>query len=408
MRILIVNTRHYPGGGDSTYAFNLAELLRANDHDVSFFAMQAGNNLPDKNSDLFVSEIDYREMNRRKSPLTAVQVAWRSIYSVEARRKFSALLERVKPDIVHLQNIHAHITPSVIFEAKKRNIPVAWTLHDYKLVCPNSHFLIDQTGEICEACRGGQFWQATHRRCKKGSLLASGMASLEAYVHQWMRVSANVNVFLCPSAFLRSRLLVNGFAENKTLHLPLFLPGGLFEPSVEEDGYFLFLGKLEGIKGIYPLIEAARLAPQIRVILAGRAEESLLQRIPDLLPSNVRYVGFKSGEELSSLRRRARAFVLPSLWYENQPFSILEAFALGKPVIASDLGGMRELVGDDERGLLTPAGEPDALASAMIRLHENPADAHQAGARAYQYVLENHSAQKHYQGLLAIYQDILG
>ena len=148
MKVLIANTRHYYGGGDSTYAFNLAKLFRVNGHEVNFFAMQGENNLADPNEDLFVPFIDFRQLNQEKSIANGLKVLGRVIYSREARQKFSALLDRVKPDIVHLQNIHAHITPSIIFEAKRRGLPVVWTLHDYKLICPNSHLLIDATGQI--------------------------------------------------------------------------------------------------------------------------------------------------------------------------------------------------------------------------------------------------------------------
>jgi len=382
-------------------------LLRANGHEVSFFAMQGLNNLPDPNSDLFVSYIDYRELNRRKNPVTAAQVMTRSIYSKEARQKFARMVERVKPDVVHLQNIHAHLTPSIIFEAKRRGLPTVWTLHDYKLVCPNSHFLIDQTGEICEACRGGQFWQAARKRCKKGSLLASGMASLEAYAHQMMNVRGKVDAFLCPSSFLRTKLLENGFDAAKTHHLPLFLPQDAFAYTPEDEGYLLFLAKLEPLKGIFPLLDAARRVPHVNVVLAGRVDEPLQSQLPTLLPSNVTYAGFKGGQELADLRRGARALVLPSLWYENQPLSILEAFALGKPVIASDLGGMRELVGENERGLLTAMGEPDALADAMNWMVDHPSDARVIGRRAFQYAKENHSPEKHYRQLMDIYQDVI-
>jgi len=406
LRILIVNTRHYLGGGDSTYAFNLAELLRSHGHQVNFFAMQGPNNLPDENSDLFVSYIDYREMSQRKNPLTAAQVASRSIYSVEARHKFSKLLDRIQPDIIHVQNIHTHITPSVIFEAKKRGIPLVWTLHDYKLVCPNSHFLIDKTSEICEACRGGHFWQATRKRCKKDSVLASGMASLEAYGHRLMGIRGMVDAFLCPSAFLRGKLLENGYDECKAHHIPLFLPKISVVQNMNDDGYLLFLGKLEPLKGIYQLIEAAHQAPTVQIVLAGRAEAPLLSQLPELLPPNVNYAGFKSGAELFALQHSARAFVLPSQWYENQPFSILEAFAFGKPVIVSDLGGMRELVGDNERGLLVPAGDVDGLAGALDWISTHKSEVQEMGKAAQVYARTMHSAEAHYQALMKIYSRV--
>jgi glycosyltransferase involved in cell wall biosynthesis len=408
MRIVLVNTRHFRGGGDSTYTFNLAELLQSKGHEVAFFAMQDPRNLPDPNADLFVSHIDFRDLNKRKNLITGLQVLRRFIYSTEARWKFRLLLDRFSPDIVHLQNIHAHITPSVIFEAKRRGLAVVWTLHDYKLICPNSHFLIDATGQICEACGKGAYYQPVLKRCKKGSLLASGMAALEAYAHRLMRVCDRVDAFLAPSAFLRNKLLDRGFPPEKVYHLPLFLPSELFHDNDNNEGYLLFLGKLEPIKGIYPLLEACRSIPEIRLILAGRVEEPLASALPGLLPPNAQYVGLMHGEELRQLLYNSVAVVLPSLGFENQPFSILEAFACGKPVIASDLGGMTELVVNRERGLLVPPGNVEALAKAMRWIVGHPTEAHDMGQNAYNYVAKTHQAEHHYQDLIRIYDLVCG
>lgn len=404
MRILIVNTRHYYGGGDSTYTFNLANLLRQNGDEVTFFAMQDERNLPDPNSDLFVSHIDYRQLNQNKNPLTVTKVLTRSIYSTEAREKFSKLLDRVQPDIVHLQNIHAHITPSIIFEAKKRGLPVVWTLHDYKLVCPNAHFLIDTSGTICEACRGGRYYQAVLKRCKKGSHLASLMASIEAYAHQVMGIRGLVDLFLAPSAFLRNKLIENGFPPEKVVHMPLFLRKDQFEDNGKDEGYLLFLGKIDSIKGIEVLAEAARRAPEVEVLLAGRADDQKAENMLANLPPNAHYLGMKSGQELKDLLHGARTLVLPSLWYENQPFVILEAFAAGKPVIASNLGGMKELVKDRERGLLVEPRDPESLSIAMKWVVDHPTESRNLGHNAFQYVISNHSPEIHYEKLEAIYR----
>lgn len=406
MRVLIVNTRHYAGGGDSTYAFNLADMLRANGHTVSFFAMQGPRNVADSNADLFVSAIDFRALNQNKTPLSALRVLTRSVYSLEARQKFARMLVRVNPDIVHVQNIHAHITPSVILESVHRSIPVVWTLHDYKLLCPNSHFIREPGGEICEECRGKVFIQAARRRCKKGSLQASSMAAIEAYTHRIMRVNDRVSAFLCPSGFLRDKLIQYGFDMGKTVHLPLPLPKDSFHPGTASDGAILFLGRLEPRKGIYSLLEAARLAPRVKIILAGHVEEPLKSRLPDLLPPNVVYAGFQSGPDLLQLQRESSALVFPSIWYENQPMSILETFALGKPVIASDLGGMRELIGAEERGKLVPAGDAHALAEALIWLTEHPQDARRMGENAYQYATQYHSPESHYERVMRIYAKV--
>ena len=144
-----------------------------------------------------------------------------------------------------------------------------------------------------------------------------------------------------------------------------FFPQKNFWEGEQDQGYLLFLGRLEAIKGIDVLIEAARRAKDVPLLIAGSVDEPLASRLPEILPENAKYVGLKHGQELADLTRNALAVVLPSIWYENQPFSILEAFASGKPVIASELGGMMELVAHRERGLLVKPGDPGALADAM-------------------------------------------
>lgn len=408
MKILLVNTRHFRGGGDSTYSFNLASLLKKKGRQTCFFAMQDERNLPDRNSDLFVSHIDFRQLNRNWNLGLAFTVLMRSVYSAEAKVKFSRLLERERPDLVHLQNIHAHITPSVIFEAAKRSLPVVWTLHDYKLVCPNSHFLIDKTGEICEACNNGTYYQSVLKYCKKGSLSASLMAAIEAYGHSAMRVKDRVGLFLSPSVFLKNKLCNHGFSPPKVSHLPLFLPPEMFTNGARaEQKYMLFMGKLDLIKGILPLLDACRKVAHVKLVLAGPADHKMLAQLPVLLPDNATYVGMKHGGELRTLLLRARAVILPSLCYENQPFSITEAFAAGKPVIASDLGGMTELVKHGERGLLVPPGDVDALAAAMDWMVGNPGEAREMGERAREYAHREHSADVHYERLMHIYAQVM-
>ncbi len=407
MNILIVNTRFYPGGGDITYTLNLAGLLREHHHQVAFFAMQDPRNLPDPNAGLFVSHIDFRELNGNKNPLSALKVFYRVIYSIEARQKFRQLIDRFQPDLIHLNNIHSHISPSIIFEAQQWRIPMVWTVHDYRIVCPNSHFLNDRTGEICEACRGRRYFRAMGKRCKKGSLLASALAAAEAYAYQWMRINNRVDAFLSPSSFLRDKLIEYGFSKEKIYHLPLFVNQKDFRSSPSGGDYLFFMGGLEQIKGIYVLLEACRLAPSAQVILAGSGDEPFASQVKASGLKNIEYVGLKHGQDLFDLIDHSLAVVVPSIWYENQPFSILEAFSAGKPVIASNIGGMVEMVSHKERGLLVEPGSSASLAQAFEWAFSNRLKMAEMGSIARQYVLECHSREAHYASLSAIYKKVL-
>jgi glycosyltransferase involved in cell wall biosynthesis len=406
MRILIVNTRHFYGGGDSTYSFNLADLLSKRGHEIAFFAMQDERNLADPNAGLFVSHIDYSKLNQHKNLVNGLKVLTRTIYSPEARRNFATLIDRYSPDMIHLHNFLGHITISILFEARKRNLPVVWTLHDYYLACPNALFLIDRTGEICEACKAGHFYHAILRQCKKDSWLASAMAAFVAYYNRWMGILKQVDAFLSPSYFLKNKLIEHGIDQNLIHHHPLFVPDGHFWEGDSNLGYILFLGKIELCKGIEVLIEAANKVKNVPILIAGRIGESFTSRLPGILPSNTQYVGVKHGQELSELTHNAQAIVLPSICYENQPFSILEAFASGKPVIASDLGGMKELVVHNERGLLVKPNDPSALAESLYWAFTHKVEMKEMGIKARQYALENHNQEKHYQTLMNIYSKV--
>ncbi len=406
MKTILVNTYLSPGGGDTAYIFNLSDLLQSREDEVAFFAMVNGHNRPDPNADLFVSHIDFRELSRQRNPVAGLRVMSRAIYSVEARGKFEKLLCRFEPDTIHVQNIHAHITPSVVFEARKHGLPVVWTLHDHKLICPNTHFMIDATGEICEACGKRAYYHAILGRCKKGSVLASAMASLEAYAHWFMRVRDKVDAFISPSQFLRNKLIDRGFRPEKVHHLPMFVPDICFRRGNGRGEHFLFLGKIDPIKGVKAMTEACRSVPDASLIIAGNGDGEYAAQCRCEAPLNAAFVGFKTGRELHQLRDGARAIVLPSLCYENQPLAILEAFAASKPVIASNLGGMTELVKHGERGLLVPPGDAEALADAMRWMMSHPKEAREMGRNAYEYAREVHSAERHYDGLMAIYRKV--
>ncbi len=404
MRILIANTRHYRRGGDSTYTFALADALRSANHEVGFFAMAGSRNEPDPNDDLFVSYIDFRELNRRKSLTAGLSVLRRSIFSSEAEKKFTRLVDRFKPDVVHLQNIHAHLTPSIVFAASRLGVPVVWTLHDYKLMCPNSHFRVDESGALCEACRPGQYHWALVKRCKKDSLLASGMAAVEAYAHWARGLRSRVHSFLSPSRFLAGKLLEHGWPSDSVRHVPNFIACDTAPPLRGNGRHFLFVGKLESLKGIDILLDAAEHVQGAEILLVGECDDPGLRDRIGRLPKNVRYLGAKTREEIAELLSDARALVLPSVCYENQPMVILEAFAAGVPAIGSRLGGIPELVEDQQRGLLVEAGSAVDLARAIKELHREPARARAFGQAARDYVIRNHSVAGHITAVAEIYQ----
>ena len=409
MKVLLIQTFHYRRGGDCTYTFSLADLLRARGHEVSFFAMHHPKNLPCDQERYFVEHIDFAAVARRKSLRNGARVLSRSIYSFSARRRLAELLRQVRPDIAHLQNIHTHLTPSVLHALRDAGVPAVWTLHDYKLICPNTHLL--SHGRICEACKGNRFYSCVVKRCKKGSYAASLVAALEAGAHRFLDLPSLVSRLIAPSEFLRDKFVEFGWPKDRFAHVRNFLlREQLAEAGGEDGGYALYLGQLERWKGVHTLLAACERLPQLRLVLAGDGSEraNLERTVAERRLSGVSFAGHLDGGRLHDVLRGASFVVVPSEWYENYPYSVMEAMAAGKPVIASRIGGLPELVEDGETGFLVAPGDAAMLGDTLDRLASDPLVRRRLGESGRVRALEWFSPDRHYESLARFYDDARG
>ena len=250
MKILLVNKYFNMHGGSETYFFGLAELLRQAGHEVIFFAMQDEKNLPCEQSAYFVSNVEF---NGELTATQKLKAAFRMVYSFEAKKKISALIEKEKPDIIHINLFHRVLTASIVDAAKKHGIPVVLTMHDLNCVCPN-HVMLDH-GKICEACLHGNYWNCVKRVCFKDSRAKCLMAAIESDFNK-----------------------------------------------------------------------------------------------------------------RSGLYRKIDLFITPSEWYEASGYTACEAQAMGKPVVATNAGGLPENIVDGETGFISPMKDEAALADAIGRV----------------------------------------
>jgi len=402
MKILQVNKFFFLKGGAEKYFFELSELLVSKGHEVIPFSMEHAANFPSPYSRYFVSHV---EMNGSGPPSRKLGVAARVVYSGESRRKLRALLGSVRPDVAHLHNIAHQISPSIIGTLKKSGVPVVQTLHDYKLACPA--YLMLTGGKVCEACVSGNLCNVVLKRCVRGSALASLVSFVEAAVHRAARTFSAVDAFLCPSSFLRGVMRRAGIPESKLFHVPLFLAAETYAPSYTRSDYFVYVGRLSEEKGVAHLLEAKRRVPRMRLVVAG--EGGLLAGLRDLASrdAGVSFTGFLPGQELAGVWRNAAFTVVPSVCYENFPYAVLESFAYGKPVVASRIGGIPELVRDGENGFLVEPGDPEGLADRIDWLASNPAEAARMGRAARKEVEEVYSAETHYASVMGHYERIL-
>ena len=423
MKILLVNKFHYRKGGAETYYLTVGSELERMGHEVAYFSMKHPNNLPCKWDKYFVTQ---REYNDVKNPLSAVRDGIALIYSPEAKRNFQALCEVFRPDVVHLNNVHRQITLSILDAPylKEHHVPVFYTAHDYVTVCPG-YLMLDGEGRVCDAClEDGKYRHCIENRCVKGSRAKSALAALEASFNSSHRSNERIDRVIAPSRFMRSKLIEGGWPEGKVEALQNFADDAILarasgvadDVTDRESPYLLFFGRLSAEKGVDVLLRAfdaaaPSLPRDMRLIVVGDGPDAAEFR--DLAVSldsapRIEFAGYQTGDALQTYVERASLAIASSRWRENMPYSIVEAFAAGTPVVGTRIGGIPELVTDGVTGFACEPGDVATMADAMVRGAEAFLDAPvyvrmQESCRAY--VRENCSRDKFMDQLVKLYEE---
>lgn len=399
MRILQVNKFFYRRGGAETHFFNLSKLLVEHGHEVIHFSMEHPLNEPSPYSQYFVSEFDFRKLGL----FGAWRAAKRVIYSREAARKLEKLIKDTKPKVAHLHNIYEHLSPSILEVLKKHKIPVVMTLHDYKLICPN--YQLYTQGAICERCKRHKYYNAILHRCIFNKVIPSIGSAVELSLHKfWQIYEKNVDVFVSPSWFLKNKLSDWGEDINVEV-LPNFVQAK--ETKTTLGDYLLYFGRLSKEKGLLTLLQAMKQLPEVKLKIVGDGlQKAELSRLMYRY-KNVELMGYKSARELAPILANCRAVVVPSEWYENYPMSLVEAQTLGKPAIATEIGGLPELVKNNFSGLLYQPGDVNDLAHRIKLLWSDDALVKRLGANAKKQAKETNNPEAYYQNILSIYQKLL-
>ncbi len=370
MKILMVNKFLYPNGGSETYIFKLGEQLQKTGHEVQYFGMEHEGRIVGNHAEVYTSDMDFHTGGLRK-----LFYPFRIIYSAEAKKKMCLVLEDFQPDVVHLNNINFQLTPSVIYAVRAyerkygRHVRIVYTAHDYQWVCPNHMMRIPASGEICFACRGGDYRQCSKNRCIHNSRIKSLLGTIEAGYYARRKTYGMVDVILCPSGFMKKQLDTDPLLSDKTVMMHNFIEkdAGGQNDCVKKD-YVVYFGRFSEEKGTRTLLEACMALPEIRFVFAGTGPlEEEVNKV-----SNVENRGFVTGEALRKLISEARFSVYPSEWYENCPFSVMESQMYGTPVLVSDLGGAPELVQPGVTGDMFRGGDAQELTEHIRAMWNDP------------------------------------
>lgn len=363
MKVLIVNKFLYPNGGSETYIFKIGKQLAENGHEVQYFGMEHEGRIVGNRVESYTSSMDFHT-----GKLGKLLYPFKIIYSLEARRKLRPVLEDFAPDVVHLNNFNFQLTPSILYEIERyerksgKQIRIIYTAHDYQLVCPNHLLLRSLEYEPCERCLQNGFQECIRGRCIHGSRIKSILGYMEGTLYKKLHTYRKLDAVICPSRFLRDRLAQYEDLRDKLLVMHNFVDKEDMQeegdPQKETSGgYILYFGRFCQEKGVKTLLQVCRSLPQIPFVFAGSGPmEEEVNAV-----KNVENRGFVSGEALYRLIAEAAFCVVPSEWYENCPFSVMESQIYGTPVLASAIGGIPELIKDGETGELFTPGNVDEL-----------------------------------------------
>jgi glycosyltransferase involved in cell wall biosynthesis len=403
--LLSINNYHYRRGGAEVVYLEQNRLFEEIGWQVIPFAMQHPKNIASEWSEYFVDEIEFG--NNYSFPQKIVN-ALKISHSFEAQRKISRLVRMVNPTIAHAHNVYHHISPSIFSSLKSAGVPTVLTLHDLKIACP-AYKMLTHDG-ICERCQGGNLVNIIRHRCIKDSLAISSAVFLESTVQRLIgSYRQNVDKFVVPSQFYIEKFVAWGWDRSRFSYIPNFVDSTQLRPDGAPGRSFLYIGRLGSEKGLATLVRAAALSKQEVVVVGTGPEEEALKQLVLQLNAPVTFLGYKSGDALFDCIRQARAVVLPSEWYENAPMSVLEAYALQRPVIGADIGGIPELIRREQTGDCFPSGDADGLASLLLKYSSfSDKKILELGLNGRRWVETDFTPQVYRQRLLSLYDDLLG
>lgn len=407
MKILQVQRFFYLRGGSSRYFFEVSRLLKKYGHNVGFFSMDHYRNKKSIWSKFFVSNVSFRDT----SLIGRFRYLERMFIGIEAMHKISEILDYFKPDIVHLHDIYHHIPLTIIWEIKRRGVPVIQTVGDYHLIAPN--YFMFHRGRICESTGKRRYYRAVFHRCVKHSFIATLVEIAEKYFHRILKLDEQtLDKIVAPSNFVKKKLIEAGIPQHKiTLisHLPRFHKTTIVKPTETIGKYILYFGRLSEEKGIETLIRGVSCLPKIKLKIVGEGplREHLEKITASMHLKNVEFIGFLEQNQLARVISNCRFTVLPSMWNEVFGLSIVESFRHGKPVIGSRIGAIPELIIPGRNGLLFEPGNIKDCTEKIGQLWNDQGLCRNLGLLAQLDAVKFYDSEKHYAKLMAVYRQVI-
>ncbi|MDA8745626.1 glycosyltransferase [Rubripirellula amarantea] len=383
MRILIAHNSHKIAGGEQrVFESETAQLEKAG-HEV----------------------IRFNPHNDEVDGLNGLTLASKTIWNRSSARDLSKLVQTHRPDVAHFHNIVPLISPSVFSVAAKHSVPIVWTLHNYRLICPGMLLLRDS--KPCELCVSRSVkTPAVIHKCYRNSRTATSAVTTMLTVHQMIGTWDHIACFVAPSNFAKEKFVQGGLPRDRIVTKSNFVPGNP-QTGSGDGNFFLYVGRLSEEKGVNSLLETwQKHRIQERLIIAGEGPLETDVRHACDNNANIEFVGRQSSAEVQRLMSAATATIVPSVCYETFGLVAAESFAVGTPVLASNLGALAELIRPGENGFTFQPGNPDSLAAAIDQIKtSNPDELRMNARQSYE---DKYTEERSLAGLLEIYQRVRG
>lgn len=381
-KILIVHNYYQISGGEDTVVANEKKMLEDHGHEVILYTR---------------SNSEIKTMSGLKKAILLLI----TVFNYRTYKEIKRLIRKEKIQIVHVHNTLTLISPSVYYAACSCKVPVVQTMHNFRMLCPAGVFYRD--GYICEDCMRAGLWCAIRYGCYRGSRIQTCVCVISTIIHRMTGIYGKIN-YICLTEFNKAKLLqLKQIQEDRVFIKPNFT----YTCKVEHyaKNYYLYMGRIEEIKGIRMLLEAFTALPDQRLVLVGTGSELEALKEKSTHYGNITFKGFLQREELNQVLAGAKAVIVTSQWYETFGMVVVEAFSHHVPVIVGDIGNAASLVDDGINGIKFRYNSVEALRQAVARFEGMNAEA--MGQAAYKKYLEEFSEEKNYHDIEVIYQNVV-
>jgi glycosyltransferase involved in cell wall biosynthesis len=377
--LIVHNHYQKPGGEDEVVRLESA-MLRSRGHDVR----------------------EFRQHNDSIDQMSRGSLLKATLWNNDVHRDLRQRLVDAHADIAHFHNTFPLISPAAYYAARRRRVAVVQTLHNYRLLCPSA--VLYRDGRVCEECLGRSVsWPAVVHGCYRGSRAATaavtGMTAIHRAIGTWSRA---VDLYIALTEFGRRKFIEGGIPADRIIVKPNFTE----DPGVGDHsgGEALFVGRLAPEKGIDTLLKGWRQLiqrrPHLKLKIVGQGPMATLQRDS---PPGVAWLGWQPREQLMQTMQQAALLIFPSVHYEGFPMTLVEAFATGLPVVASNIGACAEVIRDGQTGRLFRPGDHQDLARVLDELFADGRVIRDMGRHARAEYDAKYTPQRNYEQLLNAY-----